>query len=60
PIPVPNVVGQSGTAAAAALQAAGFGVSGIEGSPSSAVLATDPPAGEAHPAGTPVRIFTRR
>lgn len=60
PVPVPNVVGQSGTAAAAALQAAGFGVSGIEGSPSSAVLATDPPAGEAHPPGTAVRIFTRR
>lgn len=60
PVPVPDVVGRSGTAAAAALQAAGFGVSGIEGSPSSAVLATDPPAGEAHPPGTAVRIFTRR
>lgn len=60
PIPVPNVTGMVGTAAAAQLQAAGFGVSGIEGSPSSAVLATDPPAGETHPRGTPVRIFTRR
>jgi len=60
PIPVPNVTGLVGTAAAAQLQAAGFGVSGIEGSPSSAVLATDPPAGETHPRGTPVRIFTRR
>ena len=60
PIPIPSVVGQSGTAAAAAIQAAGFGVSGIEGTPSGAVLATDPPAGELHPRGTPVRIFTRR
>lgn len=60
PVPVPDVVGQSGTAAAAALTAAGFGVSGIEGSPSNAVLATDPPAGEPHPPGTAVRIFTRR
>ena len=59
PLPVPNVVGMSGTAASAQLQAAGFGVSGIEGSPSSAVLATDPPAGETLPRGAPVRIFTR-
>jgi len=60
PIPIPDVIGQSGTSAAAALQAAGFGVSGIEGSPSNAVLATDPPAGEPHQVGTAVRIFTRR
>jgi serine/threonine-protein kinase len=59
PVPVPNVVGQSGTAAAATLQASGFAVSGIEGSPSGAVLATDPPAGELHQRGTAVRIFTR-
>lgn len=59
PIPVPNVVGQSGTSAAAALEAAGFAVSGIEGAPSGAVLATDPPAGELHQRGTSVRIFTR-
>jgi serine/threonine-protein kinase len=59
PVPVPNVVGQPGTSAAAALQASGFAVSGIEGSPSGAVLATDPPAGELHQRGTAVRIFTR-
>jgi DNA mismatch repair protein MutS2 len=47
-------------AAAAALQAAGFTVSGVEGSPTGTVLATDPPAGEQHPRGTAVRIFTRR
>lgn len=60
PIPVPDVSGRSGTAAAAALEAAGFTVSGIEGPPSGTVLATDPPAGEAHRRGTPVRVFTRR
>ncbi|RTL08917.1 MAG: serine/threonine-protein kinase [Acidimicrobiia bacterium] len=60
PIPVPNVVGLAGTAASAQIQAVGLGVSGIEGSPSNAVLATDPPAGEAIPRGAPVRIFTRR
>jgi serine/threonine-protein kinase len=59
PIVVPSVNGMTGTAAAAALQSAGFGVSGIEGSPSGLVLATDPPAGESHPRGSPVRIFTR-
>jgi serine/threonine-protein kinase len=60
PVPVPDVAGQTGTAASAALEAAGFRVSGIEGSPSGRVLATDPPAGEAHQRGTAVRIFTRR
>ena len=60
PIAVPVVAGQSGTAAAATLEAAGFGVSGIEGPPSGVVLATDPPGGELHPRGTAVRIFTRR
>lgn len=59
PVPVPNVVGMSGTAASAQLQASGLGVSGIEGSPSNVVLATDPPAGETLPRGAPVRIFTR-
>ena len=59
PVPIPDVRGQSGTAGAAALTAAGFGVSGIEGDPSQVVLATDPPANEPHPKGTPVRIFTR-
>jgi serine/threonine-protein kinase len=60
PVPVPNVVGQTGSSGAAALEAAGFVVAGIEGSPSGVILATDPPAGEAHLRGTPVRIFTRR
>lgn len=60
PVPIPNVAGRSGTAAAAALEEAGFAVSGIEGPPSGTVLATDPPAGEPHRRGTAVRIFTRR
>ena len=60
PVPVPDVRGQTGSAAAAALEAAGFPVAGIEGSPSGVVLATDPPSGEPHLRGTPVRIFTRR
>ncbi|MEZ5238852.1 MAG: PASTA domain-containing protein [Microthrixaceae bacterium] len=34
PIPVPDVSGQTGAAAASALEEAGFTVSGIEGSPS--------------------------
>jgi serine/threonine-protein kinase len=59
PVQVPNVLGQSGTTAASNLQAAGFSVSGIEGSPSGAVLATDPPAGELVPRGSAIRIFTR-
>lgn len=59
PVQVPNVLGQSGTTASANLQAAGFAVSGIEGSPSGAVLATDPPAGELVPRGSAIRIFTR-
>ncbi|MCZ7631052.1 MAG: PASTA domain-containing protein [Microthrixaceae bacterium] len=49
PIVVPDVTGQSGTSASATLEAAGFTVSGIEGSPSGTVLATDPPAGSRDP-----------
>lgn len=60
PVPIPDVTGQSGSAAAATLEGAGFVVSGTEGSPNGTVLATDPPAGEPHLRGTPVRIFTRR
>ena len=60
PVPIPDVTGQSGSAAAATLEGAGFVVSGTEGSPNGTVLATDPPAGEAHLRGTAVRIFTRR
>jgi serine/threonine-protein kinase len=59
PIPVPDVRFNSGSFATAMLEDAGFTVSGIEGSPSGTVLATDPPAGELHPPGTAVRIFTR-
>lgn len=59
PIVVPDVTGRSGTSASATLESAGFTVSGIEGSPSGTVLATDPPAGESRQPGDPVRIFTR-
>ena len=59
PITVPDVRFNSGSVAAAMLEDAGFTVSGIEGSPSGMVLATDPPAGEKHPRGTAVRVFTR-
>lgn len=59
PIVVPDVTGSTGTAAAGELEAAGFTVSGIEGSPSGTVLATDPPAGESRLPGASVRIFTR-
>lgn len=59
PITVPDVRYNSGSVAAAMLEDAGFTVSGIEGSPSGMVLATDPPAGEQHKRGTAVRIFTR-
>jgi serine/threonine-protein kinase len=60
PIAIPNVVGMSGAAAASELEAAGFVVAGIQGSPNKTVLATDPPAGELHQRGTSVRIFTRK
>ncbi len=59
PIPVPDVRFQSGAVAASKLEAQGFVVAGIEGSPSGMVLATDPPSGELHERGTAVRIFTR-
>jgi serine/threonine-protein kinase len=59
PITVPDVRYNSGAVAAQLLEEAGFTVSGIDGSPSGMVLATDPPPGEQHPRGTAVRIFTR-
>jgi serine/threonine-protein kinase len=59
PVPVPDVRFNSGSFAAQLLEESGFTVAGIEGSPSGMVLATDPPPGELHPPGTPVRIFTR-
>jgi serine/threonine-protein kinase len=60
PIVVPDVSGRSGSEAASVLEAAGFTVSGIEGSPTGAVIATDPVAGESRQPGAAVRIFTRR
>jgi serine/threonine-protein kinase len=59
PIPIPNVTGMSVSAASTTLAAQGFGVSSVDGSPLHNVIATDPPAGEAHVAGTQVRLFTR-
>ncbi len=59
PIVVPDVTGRTGTDASAALKAKGFTVSGIEGDPSGAVLATDPPGGESRLPGASIRIFTR-
>lgn len=65
PIPIPDVTGKSGIDATNILSAAGFPVSGIAnsagqpGSPTKQVIATDPPAGEPHPRGTPVRVVTR-
>ena len=60
PIAVPDVKWISGAMATQELEEAGFTVSGIEGSPSGMVLATDPVAGELLPRGTAVRLFTRR
>jgi serine/threonine-protein kinase len=59
PIPIPDVRGQSVTDATAALQAAGFAVVGVTGSPGNPVLFTDPPPDEPHPKGTGVTLFTR-
>ena len=59
PIPIPDVVGLTGGEAASELEAAGFGVSDVQGSPNGTVLATDPVAGELRQVGTAVRIFTR-
>ncbi len=60
PVPIPNVVGQSVPAATAALQAAGFVVTEVQGSPLNEVLQTDPPVGEPHQPGTGIRIFARQ
>ncbi len=59
PVPIPNVAGMSVSDASNTLQNAGFGVSSVLGSPLKKVIATDPPAGEAHVPGTQVRLFTR-
>ncbi len=60
PVPIPAVIGKTGIEATTILRDAGFAVTGIEGSPTNSVLATDPPVGEPHQKGTSVRIFTRR
>lgn len=60
PIVVPDVSGRTGSQAASVLESAGLIVSGIEGSPTGAVIATDPVAGESREPGASVRIFTRR
>jgi beta-lactam-binding protein with PASTA domain/serine/threonine protein kinase len=59
-IAVPNVAGMSASQAADRLEAAGFRVSDTVGPPNRPVLATDPPAGEKHPRGTKVIIYTRQ
>jgi len=60
PVPIPDVTGRSVVDATNALAAAGFPVTGVDGSPGKPVLATDPPANEPHVPGTPVRLFTRK
>ncbi len=60
PIPIPDVRGKSVAEATAILQAQGFPVVGVTGSPSNPVLFTDPPPDEPHAKGTGVTLFTRR
>jgi serine/threonine-protein kinase len=60
PVPIPDVRGASVTDATAALQAAGFPVVAVTGSPTNPVLFTDPPPNEPHTRGTGVTLFTRR
>jgi serine/threonine-protein kinase len=60
PRPVPDVAGRSVTEATQILAGKGFPVAGVEGSPTTRVIATDPVAGSAHVPGTSVRLFTSR
>ena len=60
PIPIPDVRDKSVAEATATLQAPGFPVVGVTGSPSNPVLFTDPPPNEPHAKGTGVTLFTRR
>jgi serine/threonine-protein kinase len=60
PRPVPDVSKRSVAEATSILQRAGFPVAGVEGSPSTSVIATDPVAGSAQVPGTSVRLFTSR
>ena len=58
PRPVPPVIGLDVDEAVAILEEAGFVVTGVQGSPTLPVLATDPPAGEVHDKGTEIIIAT--
>lgn len=58
PRPVPAVIGLDVDEATEILEAAGFVVTGVQGSPTLPVLATDPPAGEVHAKGTEIVIAT--
>lgn len=57
-VTVPNVTGLSVVDAGTALEGAGLVVSGIEGSPTKKVTATDPAAGQVVRKGTKVTIIT--
>jgi serine/threonine-protein kinase len=55
---VPNVIGDSVTQAAAALQQQGLSPSGVSGSPSNNVSGTQPSVGSTVPTGSSVQLFT--
>ena len=57
-IPVPNVRGLSVEEATKRLEAAGFPVSGVVGSPTQKVVTTRPAAGEKVKKGTPIALYT--
>ncbi len=59
-IAVPSVADLAVAEATARLEQAGFEVTGVVGSPTGSVIATDPPAGEPHRRGTEVVILSRR
>ena len=58
PRAVPAVIGLDVDEATEILEAEGFVVVGVQGSPTLPVLATDPPAGEVHAKGTEIIIAT--
>ena len=58
PREVPAVIGLDVDEATDILEAAGFVITGVQGSPSLPVLATDPPAGELHERGKTIVIAT--
>ncbi len=58
PREVPAVIGLDVDEATDILETAGFVVTGVQGSPSLPVLATDPPAGEVHERGKTIVIAT--